>query len=80
MEDQIRRFLAASFFVDDIAVDASFLETGVIDSTGVIELVTFVEDEFSIDVLDDDLRPENLDSIERLVAFIERKQRTTAAA
>ena len=80
MEDQIRRFLAASFFVDDIAVDASFLETGVIDSTGVLELVTFVEDEFSIDVVDDDLRPENLDSIERLVEFIERKQRTTAVA
>jgi acyl carrier protein len=80
MEDQIRRFLAASFFVDDIAADASFLETGVIDSTGVLELVTFVEDEFSIDVLDDDLRPENLDSIARLLSFIERKQRTTAVA
>lgn len=80
MEEQIRRFLAASFFVDDIAVDASFLETGIIDSTGVLELVTFVEDEFSIDVLDDDLRPENLDSIERLVAFIERKQRPVAVA
>lgn len=80
MEEQIRRFLAASFFVDDIAVDASFLETGVIDSTGVLELVTFVEDEFAIDVLDDDLRPENLDSIERLVAFIERKQRPAAVA
>jgi acyl carrier protein len=80
MEEQIRRFLAASFFVDDIAVDSSFLETGIIDSTGVLELVTFVEDEFSIDVLDDDLRPENLDSIERLVAFIERKQRVSAVA
>jgi acyl carrier protein len=80
MEEQIRRFLTASFFVDDIAADASFLETGIIDSTGVLELVTFVEDEFAIDIVDDDLRPENLDSIERLVAFIARKQRTGAVA
>ncbi len=74
MEEQIRRFLAASFFVDEIATDASFLESGIIDSTGVLELVAFVEDEFAIDIADDDLRPDNLDSIDRLVAFIERKQ------
>jgi acyl carrier protein len=80
MEEQIRRFLATSFFVDDIAVDASFLDTGTIDSTGVLELVTFIEDEFAIDVLDDDLRPENLDSIERIVSFIERKQRIAVVA
>ena len=80
MEEQIRRFLAASFFVDDIANDASFLQTGVIDSTGVLELVAFVEDEFAIDVGDDDLRPENLDSIALLVAFIARKQSSVVAA
>jgi acyl carrier protein len=74
MESQIRRFLATSFFVDDIGDDASFLESGVIDSTGVLELVAFVEEEFAITVSDDDLRPENLDSVERLVAFITRKQ------
>jgi acyl carrier protein len=79
MEEQIRRFLSASFFVDSIAPEASFLDTGVIDSTGVLELVTFLEDEFSIDIEDDELRPENLDSIVRLIAFIESKQRATAA-
>ncbi len=74
MEEQIRRFIATSFFVDNIAAGDSFLETGVIDSTGVLELVGFLEEAFAIQVGDDDLRPENLDSIERLMAFIERKK------
>ncbi len=51
--------------------DDSFLERGIIDSTGVLELITFVEDRFGIRVKDQDLVPENLDSINRLVRYIE---------
>jgi len=51
--------------------DDSFLELGLIDSTGVLELVAYIEKQFRMRVSDDDLVPENLDSINNLVRFIE---------
>ncbi len=80
MEEQIRRFLSDSFFVDEIAVDASFLAEGVLDSTGVLELVTFLEDTFGIDVAEEEMLPDNLDSVARLVGFVQRKQQAVIAA
>ena len=53
--------------------DDSFLETGIIDSTGVLELVAFIEDQYHVEVDDDELVPENLDSINRLIDFIDSK-------
>ena len=53
--------------------DESFLEGGIIDSTGVLELVGFLESQYQITVDDQELVPANLDSVERLVQFIERK-------
>lgn len=64
-------------FTDDPSVlgdSESFLEHGFIDSTGVIELTHFLEDAFSIKVDDTEMLPENLDSIDNLVAFVERKR------
>jgi acyl carrier protein len=74
MEDQIRRFISDTFFVDNFATDASFLQNGIIDSTGVLELVAFLEETFAIKVEDTDLVPENLDSIAQVIAFVQRKQ------
>jgi acyl carrier protein len=74
MEDQIRRFISDTFFVDNFAIDASFLKNGIIDSTGVLELVAFLEENFAIKVEDTDLVPENLDSITQVIAFVQRKQ------
>lgn len=74
MEDQIRRFISDTFFVDSFAADASFLKNGIIDSTGVLELVAFLEETFAIKVEDTDLIPENLDSIAQVIAFVQRKQ------
>ncbi len=54
--------------------DDSFLGLGIIDSTGVLELVALLEKEFEIQVADEELVPENLDSIANLVRFIARKQ------
>jgi len=51
----------------------SFLEEGIIDSTGVLELVGFIEEEFSIVVEDEELIPENLDSIYNVTAYLEKK-------
>ncbi len=58
---------------DQIADDDSFLEKGIIDSTGILELVGFIEETFSVKVEDEDLVPENMDSINRLGEFIMRK-------
>ena len=52
----------------------SFLDQGIIDSTGVLELVTFLEERFAIKIADNELVPQNLDSIDNLVRFIEHKQ------
>jgi len=54
--------------------DDSFLEKGIIDSTGVLELVAFIEENFGIKVEDEELIPENLDSIDNLVTFINSKK------
>lgn len=53
--------------------DDSFMETGIIDSTGVLELVSFVEERFDIEVRDDELIPENLDSANNLTRYVTRK-------
>jgi len=58
---------------DNLKDDISFLGMGIIDSTGILELVAFVEETYHIKVEDEDLIPENLDSVDQLVAFIQRK-------
>ncbi len=76
--DQLRRYVLESFLftTDESALDNhdSFLDKGIIDSTGILELVTFLEQEFGIQIVDEELLPENLDSIDRLVTFIQGKQ------
>ncbi len=74
---RIREFIFEHFLFDaDQSVlqnDTSFLEQGIIDSTGVLEMVDWLEEEFAISVQDEELIPENLDSVNRLAAFITRK-------
>jgi acyl carrier protein len=75
--ERLREFVATNYYVPDATkLDdaASFLATGLLDSTGVLELVTFVEQEFAISVADDDLVPANFDSIAKVAAFIARKR------
>lgn len=77
IKKQIRSFVVERFLLGEDGVeltdDASFLETGVVDSTGVLEMVTYLEETFGIKVEDDELIPENLDSITNLSAYVERK-------
>ncbi len=74
---QIRRYVAQNFLFSDngfeLSDDASFLEEGIVDSTGVLELVLFVEDTYNIEVDDDEIVPDNFDSVGSLAAFIERE-------
>ncbi|MEX0728410.1 MAG: acyl carrier protein [Planctomycetaceae bacterium] len=71
----IREFVIDNFLYGQGTVtdQESFLQAGLIDSTGVLELVTFLEDRFQIAIADEELVPDNLDSVERLVTFIEQK-------
>jgi acyl carrier protein len=74
---QIRDFIIENFLfgsANGLKDDTSFLEEGIIDSTGVLELVTFLEENFAIQVEDEDLIPENLDSIDNVTGYLERKR------
>lgn len=76
-KDQVRAFLAANFYVGDVAAlrdDASLIDKGIIDSTGVLEVVGFIEQTFGIVVDDSELLPENLDTIQGIAAYVIRKQ------
>lgn len=82
-KQQIRDFITTNFYVADPSAledRASLLEHGVIDSTGVLEVIAFIEETFAITVDDSEMLPENLDSIERIAAFVQRKKEPAAAA
>jgi len=80
IERRIRTFMRATFFVmNDLPDGQSFLESGVVDSTGMIELVEFAQQAFAIVIDDSELVPENLDSLSRLTAFIVRKRLAAGA-
>ena len=75
--EKIRSFLFSNFLFDSnesaLDNDSSFLEQGIIDSTGVLELVQWLEETFVIKIEDEELIPENLDSVNQLAQFIARK-------
>lgn len=79
MRNEIRGFILANFlFTRDeskLADDVSLLGQGLMDSTGVLELISFLEKTFGIALADEEMIPENLDSVDRICAFVERKQR-----
>jgi len=83
VEQKLRTIVTETFLVGsntELHSDDSFIETGIIDSTGILQLVEFLEQEFGIKVEDEDLIPENLDSINRLVAFVGKKGMSAAIA
>ncbi|MBI5586772.1 MAG: acyl carrier protein [Deltaproteobacteria bacterium] len=78
MKEKIREFITKNFLFgasdSDLNDSDSFLDKGIIDSTGMLELVAFIEEDFGVKVQDEELVPENLDSIDRLADFISRKK------
>lgn len=78
VESQLRTFILENYlFSDDESLlnsKDSFLEKGIMDSTGILEVIFFIEEQFDIKVGDDEMVPENLDSVSNLVAFIGRKK------
>ena len=79
----IKDFVVSNFLfgqnADHLTSSTSFLENGIIDSTGVLELVAFLEQQFNIAVADSELLPENLDSIDNASTFVARKLATQQA-
>jgi acyl carrier protein len=77
IKQQVRAFITSNFYVADpstLADDASLLDQGIIDSTGVLEIIMFLEDTFGFKVADSEMVPENLDSIENIAAFVARRR------
>ena len=76
LKDKVWTFVVENFLFgnnENLEEKTSFLEEGIIDSTGVLELVTFLEEEFSIVVEDEELIPENLDSIYNVKIYLGKK-------
>jgi len=77
IETQIKDYIARNLLFSDngfpYSDEVSFLEEGIVDSIGVMELVAFVEENFSVKVDDLDVTPENFDSVNRMAAYIRRK-------
>jgi acyl carrier protein len=80
METELRSFITETFifgqFPDQLENEDSLLETGVIDSTGILELIAFLEETFAIEIPDGEVVPENLDSIANIVQYVHRKRAT----
>ncbi len=77
VEERVKSFILENFlFTDDptaLGEEDSFLDKGIIDSTGVMEVILFLEEEFDIKVMDDEIVPENLDSVRNIGKFVASK-------
>lgn len=76
LKEQIRTFLTSNYYVTDLAAlddDASLLDRGIVDSTGMLDIILFIEETFDIKVEHNEMLPDNLDSINRIANFVTRK-------
>jgi len=78
VKQQVRTFILSNYlFTEDeskLSDSQSLMQSGAMDSTGILELIMFLEEKFAIKVADEEMVPANLDSVLNVVAFIERKQ------
>ena len=78
LQTQVRDFILENYlFTDDTSAlgsDESLLDRGIVDSTGMLEIIMFIEDELGVQVADEEMIPENLDSVNRIAAFVGRKK------
>jgi len=80
---KVREYIVDNFLFgegESLREDTSFLEEGIIDSTGILELVMFLEETYGIKIEDDELVPENMDSLQNIAKYLERKVAGSAAA
>lgn len=73
----VRKFIVSNFYVpspEDLSDDQSLLDSGIVDSTGVFELIGFIESTYGFKVKDEEMIPENLDSIAHITAFVNARK------
>lgn len=78
LQEDIRSFIVENFLFGEeagLSDDSSFVKEGIVDSTGILQLVSFIQEQYQIEVEDEDLTPENLDSVCRVTSFIQGKRR-----
>lgn len=76
VDERIRKFIQDNFYVDDVSRltdDASLINEGIVDSTGMLEVIAFLESEYKFRVLDTETVPANLETIGRITAFVQKK-------
>lgn len=78
MQEIIIKFIKENYIVGrsnktELALDESLLDSGIMDSTGILELVLFLEEQFSITIPDEEIIPENLDTVNNMMAFVNKK-------
>lgn len=81
--EEIRNFVVDNFLFGDeagLTDDSSFIKEGIVDSTGILQLVTYLQERYQIAVDDEELTPDNLDSVRRVAAFVEAKRGRVPAA
>lgn len=82
IQTQIREYVAKNLLFSDngfrYSDDASFLEEGIVDSMGVLELVLFIEEMFGVTVEDAELTPDNFDSVNKLANYVQRRLSVSA--
>jgi acyl carrier protein len=75
---EIKQFILKNYlFTEDASVlddEDSLMQKGIVDSTGILEMIMHLEDTYGIKVADDEMIPDNLDSVASIVQFIERKR------
>jgi acyl carrier protein len=76
-QKQVREYVVENFLLgedeEEFSDETSFLESGLIDSTGILELVSFLEEAFEIEIADEEMIPDNLDSVESVARFVALK-------
>lgn len=81
-EDRVRSFILEFFYVSDpgeLTDDVSLIDSDYVDSTGMLEIILFIEGEYGIHVTDRETIPENLETISRIAAFVDRKLAVAAS-
>jgi len=76
LERELRNYIIENYFLDQERAFRnadSFMELGIIDSTGVLELVSYLQQRYAVQIAEDELVPENLDSIDNLTRFLRKK-------
>ncbi len=81
VQDRVRGFILESYFANDpeeLTDQTSLIDSGYVDSTGMLEIIIFLESEYGIHITDRETIPENLESLSRIAAFVARKQAAAA--